>query len=87
MSVRYYCDGCKRHIEGEELQQAADLARNCQKLDLFCSTNCEEFASAYWIEQDQVMRRATEQSMNTINKHRERFFADKRRKPKLEAVK
>ena len=86
MSVRFYCDGCKRQIEGDELNNAAKLAQQIQKTDIFC-VNCQEFAPEYWLEQDQVLRKNNEQAMNTLTKHRERYFADKRRKPKLEAVK
>jgi hypothetical protein len=88
MSVRFYCDGCKRHIEGQELTAAAEQARAIAKSDLFCRT-CLEFAPGYWIEQDDLIRRTSEQSMNTLTKHRDRFFADarKKQKPTLEAVK
>ena len=86
MSVRFYCDGCKRQLEGDELDSSAKLAQEIQKLDLFCVT-CREWAPEYWLEQDDIRRRTNEQAANTIAKHRERFFADKRRKPKLEAVK
>jgi hypothetical protein len=87
MSVRFYCDGgsCKRQLEGDELNNAANVAREAQKADLFCPV-CREFAPEYWIELDDVVRRTAEQTANTIRKHRDRFFADKRRKPKLEAL-
>ena len=72
--IKYYCDGCRKHLEGEELAQAPQQGQP----ELFCSV-CSELADDYWPEKFKQM----DEAMRRVNNHRENFFRSRRKRLKV----
>jgi len=76
----FYCDGCKRKLEGEKLVQAQKFSADHNRLPvIFCPESCIAIAELYWEESDPVNLRIVQEADRAILNFRGKFFSSRQR--------